>query len=209
MEHGPRRKITRRASGFVVRTRLGVLISGNGSTLQALLDTPGPFQVVVVISSSRSAYGLVRARRAGIPVEILPLELKGSGHRAEAEQWILSCLEKYRVNGVFLAGFMRIISSSFIEQVGEKWKASILNIHPSLLPKYKGLNAFEEALKQGDREAGVTIHEVHAEVDSGQVVTQRKFAIPSHRDLALSSLWLHIHEQRLIRETVGKQSWRK
>jgi phosphoribosylglycinamide formyltransferase 1 len=186
-----------------MRTRVGILISGNGSTLQSVLDSREICDVNVVIASKESAYGIARARRAGAPVEILPPELKGAANKVAAEKWIIEKLEKYRVQKVILAGFMRIISHEFIK----KYSGNIFNIHPSLLPKYKGIDSFEEALKAGDKSAGVTVHHVAAEVDSGEFILQREFEIPEKRDSVLSHLFLHIQEQRILRESLRKVLW--
>jgi phosphoribosylglycinamide formyltransferase-1 len=181
--------------------RVGVLISGNGSTLQALLDTNENSRAVVVISS-HPKYGVLRAKRFGVPVEIIPEQLKGLSERLEAEKWIAEILLKYRVEKVFLAGFMKIVSPQFIAQFN-----SMFNIHPSLLPKYKGLDSLKEALNAGDKTAGVTVHQVVQEVDSGGFILQREFEIPQHRDSTLSHLWLHIQEQRVLRESLRKITW--
>lgn len=165
----------------------GVMISGNGSNLQALIDIP-EIKIAVVISSSVSAYGIVRARRAGIPVEVIPAELK----KTDMEAWVLAKLEQYNVKNLFLAGFMKILSQNFIEIFTEKTKGNILNIHPSLLPKYKGLNGFQQAIEAGDKEFGVTVHHVAPEVDSGRYVHQRKFS-------GAHQLWLHMNEQLALK----------
>jgi len=186
-----------------MRTRFGVLISGNGSTLQAVLDCRDLFDVEVVIASKESAYGIARARRAGVSVEILPEELKGASNKVAAEKWILSKLEERRVQKVILAGFMKIVSEDFIK----KYSGNIFNIHPSLLPKYKGINSFEDALNAGDKTAGVTVHHVAPDVDSGEFILQREFEIPCHRHSTLSHLFLHIQEQRILRESLRKVLW--
>jgi phosphoribosylglycinamide formyltransferase-1 len=187
------------------RTRLGVLISGNGSTLQSVLDCMDMLDVAVVIASKPSAYGVLRAKRAGVPVEVLPLELRGNAKKADAEKWILEKLNAYKVEKVFLAGYMRIVSENFIKN----YSGNIFNIHPSLLPKYKGLNAFEEALKAGDTVAGVSIHHVVSDVDSGEMILQTGHEIPTHRHEDLSQLWLHINEQHALRLALRRILWQK
>ena len=156
--------------------------------------------IAVVISSRAKAYGIARARRGGVPVEVIPSPLAGAANRVQAEKWVIDTLEKYRVQKIFLAGFMKIISPEFIG----RFENRIYNIHPSLLPKHKGLDAFGRALKEGDEYAGATVHEVAAEVDSGSMVLQRKFEIPTHRHENLSHLWLHINEQKVMREALRK-----
>lgn len=184
-----------------MRSRWGVLISGNGSTLQSVIDCRSEIDIKVVISSGALAYGLVRAKRAGIPVEVLPEKIKKD--RKASESWIVERLRYYGVRNIFLAGFMRIVSSELIEE----FKGRVFNVHPSLLPKYKGLNAFEECLQNGDSCGGASVHEVVKEVDSGNIVGQRGFVIPSHRTPETSRLWLHINEQILIRESIRKILW--
>jgi len=183
-----------------MRRRFGVLISGNGSTLQAVLDCRDFCDVAIVIASKESAYGIARARRAGVPVEILPQELKGASNKLAAEKWIITKLEDRRVQKVILAGFMRIVSDDFIK----KYSGNIFNIHPSLLPKYKGIDSFEEALKAGDKTAGVTVHQVVPDVDSGEIILQREFEVPRHRNSILSHLFLHIQEQRILKESLRR-----
>jgi phosphoribosylglycinamide formyltransferase 1 len=186
-----------------MRTRFGVLISGNGSTLQSILDCLDLVDVAVVIASKPTAYGILRARRMGVPVEILPDSLKGRENRERAEEWIIAKLREFRVEKVFLAGYMRIISPKFIKAFEKR----IFNIHPSLLPKHKGLDAFQAAIDGGDTHAGVTIHHVVEDVDSGEMCAQKVIEIPPHRDSKLSHLWLHINEQRMIRDTLRKIVW--
>ena len=173
-----------------MRTRAAVLISGNGSNLQALLEAQGQFDVRVVLASKRSAYGLIRARRWGIPVLVIPAELK----KEALDHWLSTQLIAYRIDIICLAGFMRILGGQFVSQ----WHGRIINIHPSLLPKYKGLEGFESALRNGDRYGGVTVHNVVEAVDSGEFIAQRSFLIPpSHGDQHLA---LHIVEQKTFTE---------
>ena len=178
------------------------MISGNGSTMQALLDAPEMIQKArVIISSSKLAYGILRARRAGIPVEVLPTELYTREKRSEAETWIFEKLKLYQINKVFLAGFMKILSPDFVEKVGA---GSIVNIHPSKLPLFKGARGFEETIESGAAYGGITIHEVTSQVDEGRIILQRDIEIPKSRDLKTSRLWLSINEQRVIRESLRR-----
>ncbi len=169
------------------RENWGVLISGNGSNLQAILDSRD-VNVSLVVASSNKAYGVLRARRMGIPVEIPP-EPKIS------EKWILETLKKYSVKNVFLAGYMKILSPSFIDEI-ERRGGKLVNIHPSLLPKHKGLNAYEAAIAAGDERLGVTVHYVNAEVDSGKVLLKRSFSP------AGSKLYLHINEHLALNQSL-------
>ena len=156
-----------------MRARAAVLISGNGSNLQALLDSPGLYDLRIVIASKAGAYGLKRARRMGIPILVVPSEKK----KEAMDQWISSKLFEYKIEVVCLAGFMRVLSVGFVKQ----WQGKLVNIHPSMLPSYKGLNAFESAIQNGDDYAGVTVHHVVEAVDSGEFIVQRRFLIPGER----------------------------
>lgn len=174
--------------------------------MQALLDTPEMSQSVkLVIASSSSAYGITRAKRhGGFSIETVPLELRHKERSAEAEQWILSRLKSYGITKVFLCGFMKILSTGFIEGVG---KENIFNVHPSRLPLFKGAHGFKETLESGSLTGGVTVHKVVAEVDSGEYILQRGFEIPPSRNEAESRLWLSINEQRVIRESLRRILW--
>ncbi|MCC6277980.1 MAG: phosphoribosylglycinamide formyltransferase [Oligoflexia bacterium] len=174
--------------------RLAILISGNGSTAQALIDHPGSFRPVLVIGS-KECYGLKRAMRSGIRVEVIPQELRKKDRTQDAELWILARLKASRVDAIFLAGFMKIVTKILIDP----FKGKIWNIHPSLLPKFKGLHALDQALKAGETVAGATVHHVVEEMDSGPTIKSQRFEIPEHRDPGRSELLLHIHETRLLR----------
>uniref|UniRef100_A0A673BYX1 Trifunctional purine biosynthetic protein adenosine-3 n=1 Tax=Sphaeramia orbicularis TaxID=375764 RepID=A0A673BYX1_9TELE len=156
------------------RTRVGVLISGTGTNLQALIEqTKSPFsaaQIVVVISNRPSVQGLKRASLAGIPTRVVDHKLYGS--RAEFDSTIDGVLEEFGVELVCLAGFMRILTPNFVK----KWNGKLLNIHPSLLPSFKGVNAQRQALQAGVRISGCTVHFVAEEVDAGAIIVQE--AVP-------------------------------
>jgi phosphoribosylglycinamide formyltransferase 1 len=165
--------------------RWAVFISGTGSNLQALLDRfhePIPLKVY---SSKLKAPGVGKARRMGIPIEILKSPI----------DWNLvhSDLVRHRIKKIFLLGFMKIIPSEFIDQ----WKGKILNLHPSLLPLYPGLNSFDRAWD--DKAAlGASVHEVIAELDAGHVLRQRK--LNRSEDKQWDRLKLSWAEQYLVRE---------
>ncbi|MDX2104518.1 MAG: phosphoribosylglycinamide formyltransferase [Alphaproteobacteria bacterium] len=150
--------------------RVGVLISGRGSNLQALIDaaaTPDyPAQLVVVIANRADAGGLERASKAGIPTVVVP-------HRAfptrEAFDAALDAeLRRHSCDLVCLAGFMRLLTPGFVEG----WHNRLINIHPSLLPAFKGTDGPGDALAAGVRIAGCTVHLVRAEMDSGPILVQ-------------------------------------
>ncbi len=169
--------------------RVAVLISGRGSNLQALLDAKqDAYEIVLVVSNVPGAAGLARARAAG--VEAIALDHKPYGKNREAFERDLDALLVERdIEIVALAGFMRVLTPYFVNA----WKGRLINIHPSLLPKYPGVNTHARALEAGDAEHGCTVHLVVEEVDSGEILGQAKMPILpndtpetlSHRVLAL------------------------
>lgn len=153
--------------------RVAVLISGRGSNLQALIDAKqDAYQVVLVVSNVPSAEGLEKARRAGI--EALALDHKPYGKNREAfERDLDALLVERKIDIVALAGFMRVLTPYFVRI----WSGRLVNIHPSLLPKYPGVNTHARALEAGDREHGATVHLVVEEVDAGEILGQASLAI--------------------------------
>ncbi|KAG9262168.1 trifunctional purine biosynthetic protein adenosine-3 [Astyanax mexicanus] len=156
------------------RTKVAVLISGTGTNLQALIEqTKKPSssaEIVVVISNRPGVLGLKRASMAGIQTRVVDHKLYGS--RAEFDSTIDRVLEEFGVEVVCLAGFMRILTGNFVR----KWNGKLLNIHPSLLPSFKGVNAQKQALQAGARVSGCTVHFVAEEVDAGAIIAQE--AVP-------------------------------
>lgn len=154
----------------MAKLKLGVLISGRGSNLQALIDAtsdPGyPAEIALVISNRADAAGLGRARTAGIPTEIIPH--RGFADRDAFDAVLNGTLAKAGVGLVCLAGFMRILTTGFVE----KWRNRLINIHPSLLPAFKGLDPHAQALAAGVRFSGCTVHFVTPEMDSGPIIVQ-------------------------------------
>lgn len=157
--------------------RVAVLISGNGSNLQALIDatrnsTMGiRAKIVFVLSNKENVKGLERARQADIVNTCL--SHRKFKTREEFDAAVTSLLVRQQVDFVCLAGFMRILSSEFVR----KWKGRLINIHPSLLPKYPGLHVQRQALEAGEKRSGCTVHFVDEGVDTGAVIFQRSVAI--------------------------------
>ncbi|XP_034945437.1 trifunctional purine biosynthetic protein adenosine-3 [Chelonus insularis] len=152
--------------------RVGVLISGSGTNLQALIDaTRDPYQhigaeIVIVISNKENAEGLAKAKKVGIPTKVI--KHTDFQSREEFDTAVDTELIRFGVEIVCLAGFMRILSEKFVR----KWKGSLLNIHPSLLPSFKGSNAHKDVLTAGVRVSGCTVHFVDVEIDSGAIIEQ-------------------------------------
>ncbi|CAL1598421.1 unnamed protein product [Knipowitschia caucasica] len=157
-----------------IKRRVGVLISGTGTNLQALIEqarrASSSAEIVVVISNRPGVQGLKRAALAGIQTRVVDHKLYGS--RAEFDGTIDRVLEEFGVELVCLAGFMRILTGNFVK----KWNGKLLNIHPSLLPSFKGVNAQKQALQAGVRVSGCTVHFVAEEVDAGAIIVQE--AVP-------------------------------
>ena len=157
------------------RVRTAVLISGNGSNLQAILDaattTNYPAEVTLVISNKDDAYGLKRAEDAHVPTIVIP---HGNYANREAfDRVVDAALKNHAIELVVMAGFMRILSDWFVSE----WQGKLINIHPSLLPKYKGLDTHQRALDAGDTEHGATVHWVTPELDSGEIILQGSIPI--------------------------------
>lgn len=155
---------------------IAVLISGNGSNLQALIDACNdpafPARICLVFSNKETAYGLTRATQAGIPTQIL--NHKDFPSREAFDQAMHNILAESEAELVCMAGFMRLLSPWFVEQ----WHNRLVNIHPSLLPSFKGLHAQAQALEAGVKIAGCTVHYVRQEMDSGPIITQG--AVPTY-----------------------------
>jgi phosphoribosylglycinamide formyltransferase-1 len=152
------------------RMKLGVLISGRGTNLQSLIDacadTAYPAQIALVISNRADAYGLERAKKAGIATAVIPhTDYDG---REAFDAAIGKALNEAGVELLCLAGFMRIFSERFATE----WEGRMLNIHPSLLPAFKGLHPQRQALQAGVAISGCTVHYVTPELDSGPIVGQ-------------------------------------
>ena len=153
------------------RRRVAVLISGRGSNMAALIEAAKakdyPAEIVLVVSNRPEAGGLLVARAAGIATETVD-HTKFSGDRNRFEHEIQSVLEKYRIEIVCLAGFMRLLTANFLE----RWQWRILNIHPALLPDFKGLDTHKRVIDAGVKIHGATVHFVVPELDSGPVIAQ-------------------------------------
>jgi phosphoribosylglycinamide formyltransferase-1 len=156
--------------------RIVVMISGSGSNLQTIIDqihrSQDAAQIVCVISNKPDAFGLQRAKDAGI-AHVCVDSQSTSDDRAAYDQLLVSTIEEYQPDLIVLAGFMRILSEAFVNQ----YLGRLINIHPSLLPKYKGLNTHQRAIDNGDTEHGVSVHFVTPELDGGPVILQAKVPI--------------------------------
>jgi phosphoribosylglycinamide formyltransferase-1 len=160
----------------MAKLKLGVLISGRGSNLQALIDATAdpsfPAQIALVISNRADAGGLARAEAAGIATKVIPHKEFASREAFDAA--LDSALRQAGVGLVCLAGFMRLLTAGF----SQGWHDRLINIHPSLLPAFKGLDSHARALAAGVRFSGCTVHFVRPEMDAGPIILQA--AVPVH-----------------------------
>ena len=149
-----------------------VFISGTGSNLKSLIKfsnlKKSPISIKMIISNNPKSKGLAFGKIYKIRKKVFNFN-----KQAKTEKEILELLKKKKINLICLAGFMRILSKNFIQN----FKGQILNIHPSLLPKYKGLNTHDRAIKNKDRYSGCTVHFVTAKLDSGKIIIQKKVKI--------------------------------
>jgi phosphoribosylglycinamide formyltransferase-1 len=159
-----------------MKRRVAILISGRGSNMTALVEAARaqdfPAEIVVVISNKADAVGLAKARNSGVPV--LTIESKPFGpDRAGFEAQLQSALDQYRVDLICLGGFMRLFTAGFVQ----RWHGRMLNIHPSLLPSFPGLDPHGQALRAGVKISGATVHFVIPETDAGPIVMQGAVAV--------------------------------
>lgn len=172
-----------------------VLISGSGSNLQAILDACETGfiagRVSAVISNKAGVYGLERAALAG--VQTLVLDHKLYADRTSYDQALMAAIDAHKADLVVLAGFMRILTPEFVSH----YQGRLLNIHPSLLPKYQGLNTHQRAIDAGDTEHGCSVHFVTAELDGGPVVLQAKVPVFEDDDATVVASRVHEQEHRI------------
>lgn len=164
--------------------KVAVLISGSGTNLQALIDACAksdfPAKIKIVVSNKAGVKGLLRAEAAGIPTKVI--DHNNFDSREAFEDALHNELLSHDIQLVCLAGFMRILNASFVN----RWKDRLINIHPSLLPSFKGLHTHERAIEEGVRFTGCTVHYVRAEMDDGPIILQA--VVPIDADDTAESL---------------------
>jgi len=182
-----------------VSFRLAVLVSGEGTNLQAILDTVHGregIEVACVASNRPGARGLERARSAGVETGVF--EGSSYGDRVERDLAMAGWLEARSVDLVVLAGFMEVLSPDFIR----RFEGRIINVHPSLLPAFRGIRAIERALEHGVRVMGVTVHFVDEGVDSGPIILQQAFELPYSAEVEATEERVHAIEHELLPRAV-------
>ena len=180
---------------MTIRKRVGVLISGRGSNLASLIEAQRspdyPAEVVFVLSNKADALGLVRAKEAGIATKVI--SHKSFANREDFDAVITGALRDARVDLVCNAGFMRLHSAAFVRQ----WYGRQLNIHPSLLPAFRGLRPQARALEEGVRVSGATVHFISEEMDAGPIIAQGAVPVLAGDDEEALSARILAMEHRL------------
>lgn len=182
--------------------RLGILISGRGSNLQSIIDAVAEDRlmavIAVVVSNEPNAAGLQRARLAGI--ETLVIEHRTFSSRSAYDTALVEALRRYNVGLVCLAGFMRLLGKGFVDS----FPGRILNIHPSLLPAFPGLQGQRQALEYGVRVTGATVHIVTPDLDAGPIVMQASVSIGEDDTVHSLSERILVEEHRIYPEAIGR-----
>lgn len=185
--------------GDAARCRIVVLISGNGSNLQALMDRCDKqhCQFTGVVSNKADAYGLQRATAAGVPVQVV--NHREYADRESFDRELIRVIDALQADLVVLAGFMRILSPLFVQH----YQGRLLNIHPSLLPVYKGTHTHQRVLDAGDAEHGASVHFVTEELDGGPVIRQAVIRVNPDDDAESLAARVAIEEHKIYPEVVN------
>ncbi|MBV6632237.1 MAG: phosphoribosylglycinamide formyltransferase [Alphaproteobacteria bacterium] len=185
----------------MARKRTAVLISGRGSNMASLIkaahDPSYPAEIQLVIADRADAKGLETAAAEGI--EAIAIERKGFDSKQSFEEAIHQAMVERDIEVVCLAGFMRLLSADFVG----KWYGSLLNIHPSLLPDFKGLDAQAQALEAGAKEAGCTVHLVSADMDAGPILMQARVPVEADDSVDSLSARILVEEHRIYPEALA------
>lgn len=182
----------------MAKTRVAVFASGGGTNFENLVQKQAEtgIEIVVLISDYNPAYAIQRAIDKGI--DYIVVEREKYGTKTDFESDILSVLKMYDVDYILLAGYMRILSADFIEEYPRR----IINIHPSMLPDFKGANGIEDAFNSGVTETGVTVHFVDAGIDTGDIIAQVPVEIAPDDTLADLEYKIHSIEHQLYPQAV-------
>jgi len=176
-----------------------IFISGRGSNLKSLVNFSKkktyPIQINLIISNTKKAKGLKYADLNKIQKKIINFKKKNS-----AEKNILNMLNKKKINFICLAGFMKVLSKKFIS----KFPGKIINIHPSLLPKYKGLNTHLRVLQNNEKFSGCTVHHVNKHIDAGEIIMQKKIKISKNETVNSLSKKILMEEHKLYPKAISK-----
>lgn len=182
------------------KLKIGVLLSGSGTNLQAIIDAIAeglPTDIVLVVSSRPDAYGIERARAAGIPTLVMNREKYADVLAADAQ--IVEALREAGAEYVVMAGYMRKVTSVMLDAFPNR----VLNLHPALLPSFKGAHAIADAFNAGVKVTGVTVHFANADYDKGPIVAQRAITVAENDTLDTLEAKIHDVEHVLYPEVIG------
>ena len=181
------------------KIKTAVFISGTGSNLKSLIkfsnQKKSPISIELIVSNKQKAIGLNYGKIFFIKKKVINFKQKN-----KAENEILSELKKYKIEIICLAGFMKILSKNFINS----FKGKILNIHPSLLPKYKGLNTHQRAIDNNEKYSGCTVHYVNSKLDSGKIILQKKVKIIKNETAKTLAKKILVQEHKLYPRAISK-----
>ena len=181
------------------KVKTAIFISGTGSNLKSLIKfsktNKSPISINLIISNNRRAKGLKLAKLNQIKKKVFNFEKK-----RKTENQILSILKEHKIKIICLAGCMKILSRNFIK----KFSGKILNIHPSLLPKYKGLNTHERALNNNEKYSGCTVHFVNSKIDSGKIILQKKIKISKNETKETLAKKVLVQEHKIYPKAILK-----
>tara|TARA_B100000963_G_scaffold332072_1_gene323305 strand:- start:53 stop:634 length:582 start_codon:yes stop_codon:yes gene_type:complete len=181
------------------KVKTAVFISGVGSNLNSLIKfsktKKSPISINMIISNNPKAKGLKFGKINNIKIKVFDFNKKN-----KVENQMLNVLKDHEIKMIFLAGFMKILSKNFIS----KFKGKILNIHPSLLPKYKGLNTHQRALNNKEKNSGCTVHFVNSKIDSGKIILQKKVKISKNETKDTLAKKILFQEHRLYPKAILK-----
>ena len=181
------------------KIKTAVFISGTGSNLKSLIkfskSKKSPISIIFIISNNPKAKGLNYAKKFKIKKKVLNFQ-----NKKLSENMLISILNRNNIEMICLAGFMKILSKNFIK----KFKGKILNIHPSLLPKYKGLNTHKRALNNNEKYSGCTVHFVNSRLDSGKIILQKKVKISKNETNVSLAKKILIEEHKLYPKAILK-----
>jgi len=185
-----------------LKKKLAVLISGRGSNMESILkatiDSGYPAKIAIVISDNSDAKGLETARNAGI--KAIGIDRKNYENRASHEAVVLETIDEAGVELICLAGYMRILSADFTRH----YEGRLINIHPSLLPKFKGLDTHARAIEAGETEHGCTIHYVNEEMDGGEIIDQARVPILEDDTPGTLAARVLVEEHKLYPKTIAR-----
>ena len=183
------------------RVRTAILISGRGSNMAALIAAARapdfPAEIALVLSNKSDAGGLAIAKKAGVPTAAIDPKIHAGRDDFEASMQVM--LEIHRIEMICLAGWMRVLGAPFVE----RWRGRMINIHPSLLPAYRGLHTHERALADGVAEHGCTVHFVEPELDAGPVIAQARVPVLPGDDAATLAARVLREEHRIYPEALA------